>query len=401
MADFITVTELNRHIENLFKEDVFLKNFWVKGEILGFRLYRQSGHMYFTLKDEEAQISCVMFKSRNRKLDFIPQDGQEVLIRGYVSLFSPQGKYQIYVEEMQPYGIGGLFLYLEELKADLAQKGYFDLDKKKAIPKIVHKVGIVTSQDGAAFHDIVRVLKSRHAGVEIILAHSSVQGEEAPREVAKAIRLLNEYEQVELIIVGRGGGSFEDLMAFNSREVVEAIYESKIPIISAVGHEIDFTLSDLAADVRATTPTQAAQLAVAEMELLAREINLYRERLINSVLRHLDYRTEQLDKLMMHRVWQSPSTLIEERAEKLILTQKDMGKAIINHIDKKSQKLNILVSTLDALSPLKVMQRGYAIFRLRDKLISTINEVKAGDEATVQMTDGKIEVVVIGKEQDV
>lgn len=401
MADFITVTELNRHIETLFKEDVFLKNFWIKAEISGFRLYRQSGHMYFTLKDEESQISCVMFKSRNRNLDFMPEDGQEVLIRGYVSLFSPQGKYQIYVEEMQPYGIGGLFLYLEQVKADLAKQGYFDLDKKKAIPKIVHRVGVVTSQDGAAFHDIVRVLKSRHAGVEIILAHSTVQGEEAPREIAKAIRLLNEYQQVEVIIVGRGGGSFEDLMAFNSREVVEAIYESKIPIISAVGHEIDFTLSDLAADVRATTPTQAAQLAVAEMELLAREVNLYQERLVSAISRNLDYRNEQLGNIMMHRVWQSPLILIEERAEKLILIQKGIGKAIINHIDKKSQELNILVSTLDALSPLKVMQRGYAIFRFRDKLISSINEVKVDDEAMVQVADGKVNVVVIGKEQDI
>ncbi len=399
MNDFITVSELNNHIESLLQQDMFLRNFWVKGEISGFRLYRQSGHMYFTLKDEEGQVSCVMFKSRNLKLEFMPEDGQEVLVRGYVSLFGQQGKYQVYVEEMQPYGLGGLYLYLEQLKSRLAEQGYFDLDRKRPIPKIVNRVGLVTSQDGAAFQDIVRVLTNRHSGVEIILAHSTVQGEDAPGEIAKGIRLLNTYGQIDVIIVGRGGGSFEDLMAFNSEEVVKAIYDSQIPIISAVGHEIDFSLADLTADLRAATPTQAAQLAVPEIALLEKEISSLRERLLNAIIRNMDYRSEQIDNLLMRPVWQNPVLLIEKQEEKVSQLKKDMVKVITNNIDKKSARFTALLSTLDALSPLKVLARGYAIFSQGNKLIYSIDEADNGSEAVVQVHNGKFRVVIINKEK--
>lgn len=399
MNDFITVSELNNHIESLLQQDMFLRNFWVKGEISGFRLYRQSGHMYFTLKDEEGQVSCVMFKSRNLKLEFMPEDGQEVLVRGYVSLFGQQGKYQVYVEEMQPYGLGGLYLYLEQLKSRLAEQGYFDLDRKRPIPKIVNRVGLVTSQDGAAFQDIVRVLTNRHSGVEIILAHSTVQGEDAPGEIAKGIRLLNTYGQIDVIIVGRGGGSFEDLMAFNSEEVVKAIYDSQIPIISAVGHEIDFSLADLTADLRAATPSQAAQLAVPEIALLEKEIRSLRERLLNAIIRNMDYRSEQIDNLLMRPVWQNPVLLIEKQEEKVSQLKKDMVKVITNNIDKKSARFTALLSTLDALSPLKVLARGYAIFSQGNKLIYSIDEAENGSEAVVQVHNGKFRVVIINKEK--
>ncbi|NLJ72730.1 MAG: exodeoxyribonuclease VII large subunit [Syntrophomonadaceae bacterium] len=397
MADFITVTELNKYVENILKADIFLNNFWLKGEISGFRLYRQSGHMYFTLKDETAQVSCVMFKSRNKNLDFVPEDGQKVLLRGQVSLFAEQGKYQVYVEEMQPYGLGGLFLYLEQLKQNLAKAGYFAADKKKIIPQLVNKVGVVTSQDGAAFHDIVRVLRSRHSGVEIILAHTTVQGEEAPMEIANAINRLNEHNYVEVIIVGRGGGSLEDLMAFNSEEVVKAIYKSTIPIISAVGHEIDFSLADLAADVRAVTPTQAAQLAVPEIALLEKQIKDYRERLTLAVTRHINHRSELIDNLMMRKVWKNPKILIEEREERLSTLQNSLLKAIISNIDKRHTQLSSLLSTLDALSPLKVKQRGYAILLKEGKLIRSINDVNIGDQAMAKIADGTINVLITDK----
>ncbi|HZK44515.1 MAG TPA: exodeoxyribonuclease VII large subunit [Syntrophomonadaceae bacterium] len=400
MNDFITVSELNNYIEGILKNDRFLRNFWVKGEISGFRLYRQSGHMYFTLKDENGQVSCVMFKSRNRNLDFDPEDGQEVLLRGYVSLFSQQGKYQVYVEEIQPYGLGGLFLYLEQLKARLAEAGYFNLDKKKPIPTIVNQVGIVTSQDGAAFHDIVRVLKARHSGVEIVLAHSTVQGEGAPREIAKAIQMLNEYGQVEVIIIGRGGGSLEDLMAFNSEEVVKAIYDSHIPIISAVGHEVDFSLADLAADIRAATPTQAAQLAVPEIVLIENSIDDYQERLRISIKRYLEYRSEQIDSIMMRNVWQNPLLLVEQRQERLLQIETNLEKAIINDIDKKTNQFSALLSTLDALSPLKVIQRGYSLLRQKNKIIRSIEDINIGDEAVVEVSDGYFDIVINNKEKD-
>jgi Exodeoxyribonuclease VII large subunit (EC 3.1.11.6) len=272
MQEFLTVSALNQYINRLLENDELLQDCWLKGEISGCKLYQQSGHLYFTLKDEESAVSCVMFKSRVRSLKFKPQDGQEVLLRGSLAVFGRQGRYQVYVQEMQPYGVGGILLLLERLKKDLESRGYFAPEKKQALPALANRIGIVTSQDGAALRDMVRILRQRHRRVDIILVHSAVQGAEAPRELARGIALLNRFAQVDIIIVGRGGGALEDLMAFNTEEVVKAIYESQIPVISAVGHEIDFTLADWAADLRAATPSQAAQLAVPDMSVLEQEL---------------------------------------------------------------------------------------------------------------------------------
>lgn len=399
MQDYITVGMLNSYITRLLDHDTRLKDFWLKGEISGFRLYQQSGHIYFTLKDEEASVSCVMFKSKGQQLNFKPEDGMEVLLRGYVSVFARQGKYQVYVEEMQPYGTGGLFLYLEKLKARLAAEGYFALDKKKKIPRIVHRVGVVTSQDGAALQDILRVIRQRHPGVEVIIAHSSVQGTEAPKELAQGVQLLNEYSEVDVIIVGRGGGSLEDLMAFNSEELVYAIFHSRIPIISGVGHEVDFSLSDLTADLRAATPTQAAQLAVPDYSLLQKEVSSLSQRMVRFMQRNLSSQEERLDRSMMKKVWREPGILLQKQQESLFETEKRLKRSMDEKIKEKSHHLAMAVAGLDNLSPLKVMTRGYAILTKDERVVKDVGDIEIGDELQADLANGRLLMSIKGKEK--
>lgn len=399
MKDYITVGMLNSYITHLLDHDAKLQDFWLKGEISGFRLYQQSGHIYFNLKDQDASVSCVMFKSKGQRLNFKPEDGMEVLLRGYVSVFTRQGKYQVYVEEMQPYGTGGLFLYLEKLKARLTAEGCFEGEKKQPIPRIVNRVGVVTSQDGAALRDILRVIKQRHPGVEVIIAHSSVQGTEAPRELAEGVQLLNEYGEVDVIIVGRGGGSLEDLMAFNSEELVYAICNSQIPVISGVGHEVDFSLCDLAADLRAATPTQAAQLAVPDYSLLEKDVINLSSRLVRFMQRALSNREEQLDRTMMKKVWREPGILLQNKREILADMGKRLNKAMTEKIREKSHQLALAAAGLDNLSPLRVMTRGYAIITKNEKIIKDINDIEVGEALQAELAAGRLQVAVTGKEK--
>lgn len=396
--EFVTVSELNDYINRLISNDDFLHDFWLKGEISGFKYYRQSGHMYFSLKDEDTCISCVMFKSRVRSLDFVPEEGMEVLLRGNVAVFAKQGKYQVYVEEMQPFGLGGLFLELEKLRRKLDAEGYFAPERKKPIPSAVSRVGVVTSQDGAAVRDILRVIKQRHRGAQVIIVHSAVQGAEAPGEIAEGIRQLNKYRDVEVIIVGRGGGSFEDLMAFNSEEVVKAIFESAIPIISAVGHEVDYCLADMAADLRAATPTQAAQLAVPNYSELEDELAACRQRLQRAMDRCISYRSEILDRVMIKKIWRQPRTMVETREQSLNDLKKSLHKAMADIIKDKANHFSLAVTGLDARSPLKVMQRGYSVMQRGQKVLKSVDEVEVGEKLQVLLQDGNVDVEVLGKE---
>jgi len=399
VEDFITVTMLNAYIAHLLDSDGRLRDFWLKGEISGFRHYQQSGHIYFSLKDEQAAISCVMFRSKGQYLKFKPEDGMEVLLRGYVSVFTRQGKYQLYVEEMQTFGVGGLFLYLEKLKIRLAAEGYFAQEKKRSIPRIVKRVGIVTSQDGAALRDILRVIKQRHSGVDVVIVHSSVQGTEAPQELARGIELLNQYNQVDVIIISRGGGSLEDLMAFNSEELVHAIYESRTPVISGVGHEVDITLCDLAADLRAATPTQAAQFAIPEYNLLCKDMESIVNRLTRSMQRNLSNREERLDRTMMKKVWSEPGLLLKRQKDFLAEKQMQLGKAIGDQLKEANHQLALAASGLDNLSPLRVMARGYAIFSKDARVVCDIKRVDIGDELQADIANGRLQVLITGKEK--
>lgn len=397
MKDYITVGMLNAYITRLLDHDEILQNIWLKGEISGFRLYQQSGHIYFTLKDEDAAVSCVMFKSKGQNLKFKPEDGMEVLLRGNVSVFARQGKYQVYVEEIQPYGKGGLFLQMEQLKARLASEGYFELERKKEIPRMVSRVGVVSSQDGAALRDILKVLKQRHPGVAVVIAHSSVQGTEAPRELAQGVQLLNEYGELDVIIVSRGGGSLEDLMAFNSEELVYAIYESRIPVISGVGHEVDFSLCDLAADVRAATPTQAAQYAVPDYAIIQKNFESLGDRLTRFMNRILSNREERLDRIMMKKVWKEPRLLLQKKSELLEDKKKSLKKAMEKNLKEKGHQLALAIAGLDNLSPLKVMIRGYAILSKGEQVVKDIHDVEIGEKLQATVANGQLQVVITGK----
>lgn len=400
MPEFITVSQVNEYIDQLIRTDGVLCDIWVKGEISGFKLHSPSGHMYFTLKDEKGILNCVMFKSRCRSLNFSPEDGQEVLARGNIAVFPPQGKYQLYVEEMRLYGLGELFRYLSQLKEKLAKKGYFDPEHKKPLPPFARRVGIVTSQDGAALRDMWRILKSRHPGVEVVLVHSSVQGEEAPYELAAGIKKLNEYGDVDVIIIGRGGGSVEDLMAFNAEEVVEAVYHSRIPVISAVGHEVDFCLTDLAADVRAATPTQAAQLAVPDLSSFREEMASYRQRITGLLERKISYYSEFLDRIMMRRVWQEPEYIWREKKESLNRLGRELELSIENIYERKAHHFALALSSLENLSPLRVLKRGYAVIMKDGEIVNSVDKIETGDRLTARLIDGNIMLEVKGREKE-
>lgn len=397
--EFITVSALNEYIGALLENDPILQGIWVKGEISGFRLYQQSGHMYFTLKDGEAAVSCVMFRGRNQQLKFMPEDGMEVLASGSVSIFSKQGKYQLYVNSMQPFGAGALYQQLEKLKQELDRQGYFALERKKPLPPAPACVGVVTSQDGAALRDILKVIRQRSPATEVVVAHSSVQGLEAPRELAAAIRMMNEWGKTDVIIVGRGGGSFEDLMAFNSREVVQAVYESEIPVISAVGHEVDITLADLAADVRAATPTQAAQLAVPDRTVLQRQWEAAARQLVRAMQKQISRRAEALDNLMMRRIWRYSGELLDKRQVELQLIQQRLDAAMRKGLENRQHALAMAAAGLDNLSPLKVIGRGYAILSHQKHIIRSVDDVSTGMELSGRISDGRLRLEVKEKEK--
>ena len=398
MPNYINVSELNQYIAQLFEYDEILHNFWLKGEIIGFKRYQQSGHLYFNLKDKQSMVSCVMFRSRARGLRFIPEDGMEVLVRGSVALYARQGRYQVYVEEMQPFGLGEIYQQLEKLKSRLAKAGYFDPEHKQELPRMARRIGVVSSQDGAALRDILRILKQRDPGVEVVFAHSSVQGVEAPAELAQAVAMLNEYGQVDIIIVGRGGGSLEDLMAFNSEEVVRAIYESDIPVISAVGHEVDVTLSDLAADARAATPTQAAQMAVPELSRLQSDLQQMNERLQFLMEQFLAAQQESLDRMMRHPLWREPAILLQQQADQLSRYQDALKQSMQLYYKERWHELTLAAQALDRLSPLQVLARGYAILSRGEHVVRSVQELEIGDKIEAVLRDGILKLTVEGKE---
>lgn len=398
MQEMLTVSELNAYISSILENNINLQEIWIKGEISGLRLYQQSGHLYFTLKDNDSTVSCVMFKSRVNKLDFQPEDGLEIILRGSISVYSRQGRYQLYVEEIQAYGLGGIYLQLEQLKQKLNSLGYFDSINKKAIPVNLKRLGVVSSQDGAALKDIIKVARSLNPSVEIIIAHTSVQGIEAPIQIASAIELLNEYLDIDLMIVGRGGGSFEDLMAFNSEIVVKAIFESQIPVISAVGHEVDYTLADMVADIRAATPTQAAQLAIKDVSSIYQDIQKKTQRIWQLIDRKILESAEYTDRIMMSKVWQEPYEVLIKKQDLLTELKKDLLKDFNQQYREKQNNFMLKLSRLNAHNPLTIMAKGYMYLKKEDQIIEKVEDVDIGDVLTAELKNGKLNMKVIHKE---
>ena len=390
----ISVTDLNKYIKEKIAGDERLNNVLVKGEISNYK-HHYTGHLYFTLKDDNSLIKCIMFKSFAEKLKFEPKDGMKVMILGTVSVFERDGVYQIYANAMQEDGMGSLYKAYEEMKARLEKEGLFDVAHKKKIPLMPKCIGVLTSNTGAVIRDIINVSTRRNPNVYIKLLPVPVQGPGAAEKIVDAIKTMNEEKLADVIIVARGGGSLEDLWPFNEEIVARAIYESELPIISAVGHETDFTIADFVADLRAPTPSAAAELAVPNISDIILKLDSYNNRYKLALKKKVEFMKLRYEKCMNSRVFKDPTQKINE---KYILTDMKV-KSIQNSIAKiYNEKKTIMVkyiSKLDALSPLKTLTRGYSLVQLEGKVVKSVKQLKKDDEIDIRLSDGKAKAKIV------
>ena len=384
----ISVSELNSYIKNKIADDEYLNNVLIKGEISNFKNH-YTGHMYFTLKDENSLIKCIMFKSYAQKLDFMPKDGMKVFVLGGVSVFERDGIYQIYVKAMQEDGVGILYKKYEELKQRLDEEGYFDESHKQKIPLMPKVIGVLTSQTGSVIRDIINVSTRRNPNVRIRLYPVPVQGEGAAEKIADGIRFMNENNLADVLILARGGGSLEDLWPFNEEIVAHAIYNSKLPIISAVGHETDFSISDFVADLRAPTPSAAAELAVPDIYEIKQKINVYQNRLRMSLVKKVEIMKLRYEKCMNSRVFKEPTRNINDNYLRVDNYIKRLENTIKIKQKEEKTKYIELISKLDALSPLKTLTRGYSIVETDNKIIKSSKQLSTGDKIKLRFSDGQ------------
>lgn len=392
----ITVEELNKYIKTKIDGDEFLNNVYVKGEISNFKLH-YTGHMYFTLKDEKSLVKCIMFKSYTGYLNFMPKDGMKVCVLGSVSVFERDGVYQIYVKAMKQDGIGSLYEAYEKMKAKLEQEGLFDESHKKKIPMYPKTIGVLTSSTGAVIRDIINVSTRRNPNVRIRLIPVPVQGPGAEKEIVAGIKKMNEEKLADVLIIGRGGGSLEDLWPFNEEVLARAIYESEIPIISAVGHETDFTIADFVADLRAPTPSAAAELAVPNIADVTYTIDLYNNRLKTALKRKIQLMQLRYEKCMTRRVFKEPLQKINEHYITLDNYVKSLNTSITNKLNKSKMLLSEKATKLDALSPMKTIARGYSITEKNGKIIKKSSDLNVGDNISIKYIDGTAIANVVEK----
>ncbi|MCT4621563.1 MAG: exodeoxyribonuclease VII large subunit [Marinisporobacter sp.] len=398
----LTVSELNKYIKKLLSSDPILNHIHLKGEISNFKAHG-SGHFYLSLKDEKSKINCVMFKGNNQGIKFIPENGMKVLVKGYVSSYERDGQYQLYIEEMEPDGIGALYLAFEQLKIKLENMGLFDPSKKQKIPFLAEKIAVVTSPTGAAIRDIISVIKRRNAYVELTIYPVLVQGENAAREISKAIDKINKHRKdIDLIIMGRGGGSIEELWAFNEEIVAQSIYSSKLPIISAVGHETDYTISDFVADLRAPTPSAAAELAVPRILDIEYTLNTYYNKMNTSLSQILKDKRNTLVKIDEIKLKSYLQSKINEERQTIDSLQKDLTNHTRLQLETYKGRLVRSISKLEGINPFATILRGYAIaFDKENKqTINTIENVNKGDNINIMLTDGVVSCVVTKKEKE-
>ena len=396
----ITVTELNEHIKGILDSDPFLGRVLVRGELSNYKIY-SSGHHYFTLKDSGASVRCVFFRSDASKLRFRPENGMGVICSGRVSVYPRDGAYQLYVSSMQPDGVGDLYVAFEQLKEKLLKEGLFDADHKKPIPAMPERIAVVTSASGAAVRDIIRVLGKRWPLSKVLILPVRVQGAEAPAEIAAAIRYADRHQIADLVITGRGGGSMEDLWAFNEEIVARAIYDCSIPVISAVGHEPDVTISDFVADLRAATPSNAAELAVPQQgEILDRllDTRLHMDHLIN---KKLQLSAGTLEALSSRQVMRSPTGFLDRRRQELDSMEQRMEAACSRGLSDKRQQYVRLASALEALSPLKVLSRGFSVATdAGGRLLRDAAEAVPGDKIHIRLERGGLDCRVENRTED-
>ena len=396
----LSVTQLNEYIRGKMDADPLLNQVAVRGEISNYKLY-PSGHHYFTLKDESCALRCVMFKGNAMRLRFRPENGMKIIAMGKISVFPRDGAYQLYCTAMTVDGVGDLHVAFEQLKKKLAAQGLFDPAHKKPLPRYPETIGIVTSSAGAAVHDMLRILRKRYPLSRVLLLPVRVQGAEAPGEIAAAIGYANRHKLADLLIVGRGGGSIEDLWAFNEEQVAYAIYQSEIPIISAVGDEPDVTISDYVADLRAATPSNAAELAVPDQDVLRQNLDAYGTAMAASLMRQIKAARQQLSVLSRSSALCSPTGYLEQKTKNLEILKNRMTAAQNQSLGQKNARYIAAVSKLDAMSPLKVLTRGYAMAQTQDgSVLRSVCQVELGERILVSLSDGKLSATVMRKEND-
>ena len=391
----ITVTDLNKYIKGRIDNDEMLNNVLVKGEISNFKNH-YTGHMYFTLKDENSLIKCVMFKTYTTHLSFMPKDGMKVIVLGGVSVFERDGVYQIYAKAMKEDGLGNLYVAYEQLKNKLSNEGLFDAKYKKPIPFMPKKIGVLTSNTGAVIRDIINVSTRRNPNVNIRLYPVPVQGSGAGEKIAEGIEFMNKNKLADVLIIGRGGGSIEDLWPFNEEIVARAIFNSEIPIISAVGHETDFTIADFVADLRAPTPSAAAELAVANIDDVRETLKAYNNRYKVSLKKRIELMKMSYEKCMTRQAFKNPTQKINEQYMLIDMKVKSLQNSVLLKIKEDKTKFVKEVAKLDALSPLKTLTRGYSIISKQDgKIAKEVKDLSQGEKVSIRLSDGKVDAQVL------
>ena len=399
MPQIYSITQINEYIQGMMNADPRLSQVAVRGEISNYKCY-PSGHHYFTLKDESSALKCVMFKGSAMGLRFRPANGMKVIALGRVTVYPRDGQYQLYCSAMTVDGVGDLYAAFEQTKKKLAEQGLFDPDKKKKLPKYPGTIGVVTSSAGAAVHDILRILRKRYPLTQVKLLPVRVQGTAAPEEIAAAIRYANAWKLADLLIVGRGGGSLEDLWAFNDERVAYAIYESEIPVISAVGHEPDVTIADYVADLRAATPSNGAELAVPDRDALAQNLDALYAAMAGALNRQLKLETTRLHALSSNPALRSPLAYMESKEKELLLLKNRMAAAQERILSARNVQFAASVSKLDAMSPLKVLSRGYAMALTRDgTVLRSVKQVTKGSEISITVGDGTVAASVLSTKE--
>ncbi|HAL88746.1 MAG TPA: exodeoxyribonuclease VII large subunit [Clostridiales bacterium] len=394
----LSITQLNEYIRGRMDADPLLNTVAVRGEISNYKQY-PSGHHYFTLKDEASALRCVMFKGNALRLRFRPENGMKVIAVGKVSVYPRDGAYQLYCVSLTVDGVGDLYVAFEQLKKKLAAQGLFDPAHKKPLPRYPGRIGIITSSAGAAVHDMLRILNKRYPLSRVYLLPVRVQGAQAPGEIASAIRYANYYQLADLLIVGRGGGSMEDLWAFNDEQVALAIYQSQIPVISAVGHEPDVTISDYVADLRAATPSNAAELAVPDRDALRQSLDAQVSTMAAALTRQLKASRQHLSALAASPALQSPTGYLEQRAQQVLLLKNRLISAQNQSIAVRKQKYIAAAAKLDAMSPLKVLIRGYSMTQREDgTVVRSVSQVEPGERVRISLEDGTLRATVMNKE---
>ena len=392
MEQVLTVSELNDYIKGVLQYDPNLQQVLVQGEVSNYYCHYSSGHVYFTLKDEDTQIKAVLFNRVKEKVEFELEDGMEVILEGQITVYPPRGEYQIQVSDVQPKGTGALHIAFEQLKKKLEDEGLFKEQYKRELPEIPQKIGVITSPTGAAIRDIISVVKRRFTNVSLLIAPATVQGDNAEPTLLRGLELLNDHFDVDVIIIGRGGGSLEDLWAFNKEKLARAIFNSKTPVISAVGHETDYTISDFVADLRAPTPSAAAELVVSDRKELEKYLQRLTDNLNGAIRNKLEQEEQRLDNLLSKSAFRLFPERINEAAQKIDDLAQQLDKNMTNLLTTKEDELEAIMGKLDSLSPLNTLGRGYSLTRKSDtkEKVKSTAEVEVGETVEVIVRDGEL-----------